>query len=581
MFIYIITNISKIILLFLLVIPLIGFNNNILNSDEHTSKNISGINLSGIEIDTLSSNLPLVIIDTHGQEISDDDPRISCYMGIISNSLGIRNNTNDIHNDYTGQINIEIRGQSSSDWAKKSYSLETQNEADSSNRNVSLLGMPEENDWVLYAPYYDRSFIRNVLTYNMSRGMGMYASRTRYCELILNDKYMGIYILMEKIKRSKNRVNISKLSYDEISGDELTGGYILEIDRPQGGGFESTFPPANGNYTIRYNYKYPKENKIVAEQMNYIQNYIFEFEEMMMSEDFADSFSGYTHYINTESFIDYIILNEITRNADAYRLSVFLYKDKESLGGRLTVGPPWDYNFSFGNVGFFDIESDKVYGWNLVKMSDAGALFTPFWWIKLFSEEEFFKNASQQWWELRQTILDKSYLFSYIDSVRNTLDEAQQRNFEIWPGPGDSDLGPGYFPPDFPIKDLETYDDEINFIKDWLDKRIDWLDENFLKISEIHGDDESMLLNSFWLQQNYPNPFNQSTTINFTLPEQVNVKLCIYNSLGEEVVELINENMTAGYHSLKFDASNFSSCLYFYKITAGNFVDVKKMILLK
>jgi len=140
--------------------------------------------------DFTSSNLPIIIINTNGLSIPYDNPRIVADMGVIYNEQGERNNISDPFNNYSGKISIEIRGSSSSRWSKKSYGIETQNE-DGSNNSVSLLGLPEENDWILYASYYDRSFLRNVLTCKLANEMGWYASRTKYCELVLNGEYQG------------------------------------------------------------------------------------------------------------------------------------------------------------------------------------------------------------------------------------------------------------------------------------------------------------------------------------------------------------------------------------------------------
>lgn len=141
-------------------------------------------------IDFTSSNLPIIIINTNSLSIPYDNPRIVADMGVIYNEQGERNNISDPFNNYSGKISIEIRGSSSSRWSKKSYGIETQNE-DGSNNSVSLLGLPEENDWILYASYYDRSFLRNVLTCKLANEMGWYASRTKYCELVLNGEYQG------------------------------------------------------------------------------------------------------------------------------------------------------------------------------------------------------------------------------------------------------------------------------------------------------------------------------------------------------------------------------------------------------
>ncbi len=131
-----------------------------------------------------SSNLPIVVINTHGQTIPDEY-RIIADMGIIYNGPGQRNHVNDPFNNYDGKISIELRGSSSQMFPKKQYALETE-DAQGENLNVSLLGLPEENDWILNGPYSDKSLIRNVLIYRLARDLGNYASRTRFCELVLN-----------------------------------------------------------------------------------------------------------------------------------------------------------------------------------------------------------------------------------------------------------------------------------------------------------------------------------------------------------------------------------------------------------
>ena len=293
------------------------------------------------------SNLPLIIIDTYGAEIPDE-PRISAYMGIIDNESGVNQLTDDF-NDYDGHITIERRGNSSQWNDKRPYRFETVDQ-DGENNNVALLGMPEENDWVLYAPWQDKTMIRNVLAYQLANDMGRYASRTRYVELYLNGDYQGIYVLMEKIKRDNDRVNISKLNPEEIDGDDLTGGYILKFDwfftGDNIGGFQSNHDG------ITYNYHYPKPSDIVPEQEEYIQNYIDDFENIMLSSNYADSITGYPSVMNVESFVDFILVQELAKNVDAYRLSTYIYKDKDSIDNRLTAGPVWDFNHGFGNCDY-------------------------------------------------------------------------------------------------------------------------------------------------------------------------------------------------------------------------------------
>lgn len=183
------------------------------------------------QVNFTESNLPIILIDTHGKAIPYDNPRIVAEMAIIYNGRGQTNHPTDPPNEYQGKISIEIRGSSSAGWAKKQYAIETQFD-DGSNRNISLLGMPKENDWILSAPYYDRSMIRNVLVYWMVRQTGRWAPRTRLCELVLNGNYQGVYILMEKIKADKHRVNIKRMSPRDVGGDSVTGGYIMWLYHP-------------------------------------------------------------------------------------------------------------------------------------------------------------------------------------------------------------------------------------------------------------------------------------------------------------------------------------------------------------
>ncbi|HEX5167778.1 MAG TPA: CotH kinase family protein, partial [Cyclobacteriaceae bacterium] len=179
-----------------------------------------------------SSNLPIIVIDTDNQPILDD-PKIMASMGIIDNGAGERNNLADPFNNYDGKMGIEIRGSSSQMFPKKQYGIELWDDA-SNGIDASLLGLPEEEDWVLFAPYNDKSLMRDVMAYKLGRDMGHYAPRTKYCEVVLNDQYNGLYVLIEKIKRDKNRVDINKLDPDEISGNSLTGGYILKLDKTTG-----------------------------------------------------------------------------------------------------------------------------------------------------------------------------------------------------------------------------------------------------------------------------------------------------------------------------------------------------------
>ena len=290
------------------------------------------------------SNLPIISIHTGGNEILDEN-RIICDMGIINHDDKL-NNLSDLFNNYNGKISIELRGSSSQQlFPKKSYSFETQT-LKGNNNNVSLLDLPKENDWILYGPYSDKTLIRNNLTYFLSREMGNYAPRSKYCELFINDEYRGIYMLTEKIKRDKNRVNIK-----EVEDGDLTGGYIIKIDKltdaPENASWCSSMTNFN-NDPICFQYHYPKADEITIDQKTYIENYMNDIQNSI--EELSQNQTNIELVENIEftSFIDYLIISELSKNVDGYRLSTFLYKDSDENNGKLNMGPVWDYNLSFG-----------------------------------------------------------------------------------------------------------------------------------------------------------------------------------------------------------------------------------------
>jgi hypothetical protein len=510
-----------------------------------------------------SSNLPIIVIDTHGQSIPNDY-RITADMGIIYNGPGVRNNLSDPWNDYNGKIDIEIRGSTSAGFPKKPYRIETVDSL-GNNLNVSLLGMPRENDWVLHNPYSDKSLLRNVLACKISNDIGAYASRTRLCELVLNYEYQGVYVLMEKIKRDNDRVNIAETDSNDVAGDSLTGGYILKLDKTDGedvGGWGS-------DHGVFYQYHYPKPRDILPQQENYIQNFMQDFEDIFDRANIDD----YLNVVDLQSFVDHFIVNEISRNIDAYRLSAYMYKDSDSRDGRLTMGPVWDFNLSFGNGDYYD--GWQPTGWNLDHLIEntGGDFSPPFWWEPVRNDKAFLNLLSQRWWTLRQTALNTDVLLNYIDFIVDSLDEAQTRNFEKWQILGVR-LWPNYFVGD-------TYQEEIDFMKGWLRDRLLWMDSVIEKpVNAIKADANRQPL-VFQLAQNYPNPFNPKTVIRYALPVTCHTDLVVYNLLGQKVATLVSERKQAGYHQVEWHADEFVSGFYFYRLQAGEYKAVKRCLLIK
>jgi len=424
----------------------------------------------------LETNLPIIIIDTYGQEIPDE-PKINAEMGIIFNGPGEMNHQSDPFNNYDGFVGIEMRGQSSQYYyPKKSYGFETRDE-EGENQNVSLLGLPSENDWVLYAPYGDKSMLRNVVTFYMARSMGGYASGTIFCELILNGEYMGVYVLMERIKRDKNRVDIASLNPDEISGDDLTGGYIVRVDKVDpdfqigpDGWLSAPNPSFPGAKDILFQYFYPKASDIVQEQRDYIKNYISLAEDVLISPAFSNPDQGYNAWFNTPSFVDHLLLNEISKEVDKYRYSTYFFKDKDSKGGKLFSGPAWDFNLGYANVDYWPPGVNYT-GWNypVVEPYEWGIMY---WWKRLMQDSYFRNLAKTRYHQLRQNELSNERLEGFVDSITTHIHQAQERNYERWPILG-TWVWPNY------NWENNTYEDEVDFFETWLFNRLEWMDNNF------------------------------------------------------------------------------------------------------
>jgi hypothetical protein len=504
-----------------------------------------------------SSNLPIVVLKTTVPIV--DDPKTTASMGIIDNWPS-RNNLTDPPNIYDGLIGIEIRGSSSQMFPKKQYGIELR-DANGEGIAASLLSMPEEEDWILFAPYNDKSLMRDALAYRMGRQLGRYAPRTKFCELILDDVYMGVYVLIEKIKRDKNRVDINKLDPIEISGNDLTGGYIFKIDKTTGGnedGWTSAYQPPHGSsQTVNFLYEYPQTDDIVTEQKSYIKKYVSDFENALAGEGFADPDDGYAKYIDVNSFIDYFIMQEISKNVDGYRLSTFMYKQRDSDGGKLFMGPIWDFNLGFGNANYCTGGSPEGFVLNFNEVCDQDYWLIPFWWNKLFQDEDFSNKTAARWAELRAGAFKEATIHSYIDSVASVLNvEAQQRNFQAW------NVLNKYVWPNYYVG--ATFQSEVDWLKGWISQRLVWLDQHMpLLITEAEqfvGNHEQVVA--------YPNPFSDNVVVGYSIEHGGAVDISIWDNMGRRINNVKIDHHTAGKYSYVWNA-NASGSLYYYSVKQG------------
>lgn len=507
-----------------------------------------------------SSNLPIIVINTNGQQILDD-PKIAVEMGIIDNGPGNLNHITDPFNNYNGNAGIEIRGSSSQMFPKKTYGLELWTPANT-DTSLSLLGMPAESDWILNANYTDKTLLRNTLAYNFARKMGNYSSRTRHCELVINGTYMGVYILMEKIKRDANRVDISKLTVNDNAGVDVTGGYIIKIDKSTGsggGGFISSYPPlsAGSGQTIKYLYEYPADDAITPAQQTYIQNYVDSFENVLASPSFNDPVNGYSKYIEVLSFIDLFLINEVAKNVDGYRISTYLHKKKITDGGKLYAGPVWDYDIAFRNANYCEGELYTGWAYQFGNVCGSDPSQIPFWWPRFLQDNNFTALLKCRWLELRATIFNNTYISNYTDSVSNLLASAQDRNFEAWPI-----LGAYVWPNPSPI--ATTYAGEITNLKTWLQNRLIWLDNNMPGQCVTTGVQQTLLsANDDNEIKVSPQPFNEKIVVS-NLPK-VTTSLAIYDSYGRLINQYsINQN------TFEINTGMLSAGCYYLCVNGGN-----------
>jgi CotH kinase protein/Secretion system C-terminal sorting domain len=509
------------------------------------------------QVTLTESKLPIFIITTTNAQAIPDEPKITADLRVIWNGEGKLNKLTDTASHYKNKIGIEMRGSTSQSISdKKPYSIELR-DATGKELEIPLLGLPKHEDWALIAPYSDKTLMRDALMYKWGSEMMAWAAKTRFCEVIVNGAYRGVYVLTERIKRGKDRVNIAKMDSSMISGDNLTGGYIVKIDKSTGNpsgfstGWNSTIPTSTGKF-ITFQYDYPKPEDIQSAQRGYIRSAVAEMETAMNSARFADSTVGYAKYWDVNSLVDFFILNEVARNVDGYRLSTYFHKDRNSVNSKFKMGPIWDFNIALGNADY--CAGGSPYGWayqfNLVCPNDGWGV--PFWWDKLLSDPNFKKKVGNRWKQLRQKELAFTRVNTLIDSMYNNLGDAATRNFQQW------NILNRYVWPNARVNG--SYWGEITYLRSWLTDRINWLDGQFSTFTStviIDRDPGSVVV--------YPNPSDGIFTFGFFVANKANVNLLIYNDLGQTV---LNKTylLDVGEQQIKWQNKSVGNGVYYYRL---------------
>ena len=427
-----------------------------------------------------NSSIPYFVINSLGNEIVDE-PKVRGTMAVFVNQEEV----------FSSRVGIELRGSTSRLlFPKKSYGIEFWDEA-GKDISLEILDFGKEEDWVLHGPYSDKTLFRNVLMYDLARDIGQYAVKTRMVELSLNNDFLGTYVFMENIKRDGDRLPLEPMNPSITGGDELTGGYILKIDKTAGDtndpsfegditysdalGFRSDFRPDEQRLTLPpfgrkqgfetyFLYEYPRHEEINNEQKAYIENYIRSFEEALVAEDFSQSTRVYEQYIDVDSFVDFFILNELSANPDAYRLSTYMHKFRN---GKLKMGPVWDFNLAFGNDER-SATNEWIYRFNDRNPQDIWLVH--FWYPKLLQDPKFRAAIKTRWNILKSNELASQVINSKINQWVTYLQEngAVARNFDQWPVLGES----------LPFNSFvgSSYNDEVDYVKNWIAQRVSWMD---------------------------------------------------------------------------------------------------------
>lgn len=405
-----------------------------------------------------SSTLPIVIINTDNGTNIPDEPKIGATMKILyvnDTTINYLSNQNDTaYLNYNGRIGIERRGSTSQGHNKKPYGFETRLDDDVTANNVSLMGLPAENDWVLNAMNDEPSYVRDCLSYYLAGKLGHYAPRSKYCEVIVNGDYRGLYFLTEKIKVDKNRVNIAQMDAADSQYPDVSGGYIIKADKLTGGDSPAWTTPAYGTWgNVEYIYHVPKPEAITSSQAAYIHNY-FDTVQQKVAAHNQDVSNGYPAYLDIPTFVDFMIMGELSSNVDIYQFSTFFHKDRK---GKFRAGPVWDFNLTYG----YDFGSVGRSGYDVLQFDNGDNTGSRFW-HQLYEDDLFSCYLFHRWHEVTAENAPLSYenVNRVMDSLIERISTPVVRERLRW-------------------LQFYNYNDHINTMKTWLQNRYAWLNNEW------------------------------------------------------------------------------------------------------
>jgi hypothetical protein len=461
---------------------------------------LSNYNNSG---QPFKSHLPLIVFDSFGVNVdavtnsAQARPHRYTYGVVIDKdpTTGFADITSAV-TDFQGRGGTHVRGDSSSGFAQKSYAWETWDNNDE-DKDASFLGMPADSDWVLHGPYTDKTFFRNLITFQKMRELhgdeNGHAMRTTLVEVIFNQganqpvsysDYRGVYVLMERIKRGNNRIDIAKLNNLAKDPALISGGYIFRRDRTS----------ADGNTPLPVGMHSHTPNILNSAQTTWLTDYLNAFNNALNGGNFTHPTLGYAPYIDVDSFIEQWWFVEIMKQIDGYRLSTYFHKDR---GGKIVASPLWDYNLSLGNANY--LFGDQYAGWYW-NQTDT------YWWARLRQDPNYEIRHWDRYWEMRRTIFETGSILSFIDDLKSevvngsatavtndmslpsgqpsTNENAAMRHYRkyqvlgnyLWPNAG-GDPGQSATLSPRPWQANTTFQSEVDWMKNWLSQRLNWIDD--------------------------------------------------------------------------------------------------------
>lgn len=423
---------------------------------------------SSAAVGSVTSDLPIIVLDNLNGDVPDREFQDSTFaLYDVDPNTGLSSLAASA--DFTSRSAQHRRGKSTFGQPKLNLRIELRDHL-GEDQNAPLLGMPSESDWILYAPWtIDRTMARHALIYDLSRQTGSWAPRTRFVEVYSNydggdltsNDYVGVYVLMEVIKRDDDRVDIAELTATQNSEPDITGGYVLQIDEaePNDGSWDSArgYPSGDSEFV----HVEPERVDMTQAQVDYIRGYVDDFEDALFGPNFRDPALGYQAYLDVDAAIDFHLFNAFSGNPDAFRLSTYLTKNR---GEKLAFGPLWDFDRAMGPD--LDDRTEDPTKW----MVDEQYFWVTQHWNRLFADPDFEQRWVDRWQELRETVLSDTNLLATVRSHTDQLTLAQARNAARW--------GSGIAPNGGPLADagLTGWEGEVSHLENWLLARVAWID---------------------------------------------------------------------------------------------------------